>query len=117
MTRSSENVELILFGWVDALRHRDPELIASSLAHDMVWQGLRPTNATTAPSSSTLGRRASTDGAAITTDAINAVTAAGLSASCWVINVNSTHGTNASQIPPAYPQDCSRSAPANVASA
>ena len=41
MTRSSENVELILFGWVDALRHRDPELIASSLAHDMVWQGLR----------------------------------------------------------------------------
>ena len=35
MTRSSENVELILFGWVDALRHRDPELIASSLANDI----------------------------------------------------------------------------------
>jgi hypothetical protein len=41
MTRSSDNLELILFGWIDALRRSDPERIAPHLADDMVWQGLR----------------------------------------------------------------------------
>lgn len=42
MTRSTDNLELILFGWVDALRRADPDLIAPRLAADIVWQGLRP---------------------------------------------------------------------------
>jgi catechol 2,3-dioxygenase-like lactoylglutathione lyase family enzyme len=41
MTRSSDNLELILFGWIDALRGGDPERIAPHLADDMVWHGLR----------------------------------------------------------------------------
>jgi hypothetical protein len=41
MTRSSDNLELILFGWVDALRRSDPGLVAPRLADDIVWQGLR----------------------------------------------------------------------------
>ncbi len=41
MTRSTDNLELILFGWVDALRRGDPDLIAARLANDIVWQGLR----------------------------------------------------------------------------
>lgn len=41
MTRTAQNLELILFGWVDALRRRDPDLIADRLAPDTVWQGLR----------------------------------------------------------------------------
>jgi hypothetical protein len=41
MTRSSDNLELILFGWVDALRRSDPDLVAPRLADDIVWQGLR----------------------------------------------------------------------------
>jgi catechol 2,3-dioxygenase-like lactoylglutathione lyase family enzyme len=41
MTRSSDNLELILFGWIDALRRSDPEQIAPRLAGDIVWQGLR----------------------------------------------------------------------------
>jgi hypothetical protein len=41
MTRTAQNLELILFGWVDALRRRDPDLIADRLAPDIVWQGLR----------------------------------------------------------------------------
>jgi predicted enzyme related to lactoylglutathione lyase len=41
MTRTAQNVDLILFGWVDALRRRDPERIADRLAPDIVWQGLR----------------------------------------------------------------------------
>jgi hypothetical protein len=56
---------------------------------------VKPTNAMTAPSSSSFGRRARTDGVAITTEAISAVIAAAFSVSCWVISVNSTHGTNA----------------------
>ncbi len=41
MTRSTDNLELILFGWVDALRRSAPDLIAPHLAADIVWQGLR----------------------------------------------------------------------------
>src|SRR5436190_10071501 len=41
MTRSSDHLELILFGWVDALRRSDPDQIAPRLADDIVWQGLR----------------------------------------------------------------------------
>ena len=41
MTRSSDNLELILFGWIDALRRSDPDLVAPRLADDIVWQGLR----------------------------------------------------------------------------
>lgn len=41
MTQTAENLELILFGWVDALRRRDPDRIADRLAADIVWQGLR----------------------------------------------------------------------------
>jgi hypothetical protein len=41
MTRSSDNLELILFSWVDALRRSDPNLVAPRLADDIVWQGLR----------------------------------------------------------------------------
>jgi catechol 2,3-dioxygenase-like lactoylglutathione lyase family enzyme len=41
MTHTDQNVELILFGWVDALRRCDPERIADRLAEDIVWQGLR----------------------------------------------------------------------------
>ncbi len=41
MTHSGQNLELILFGWVDALRRRDPDRIADRLAEDIVWQGLR----------------------------------------------------------------------------
>jgi catechol 2,3-dioxygenase-like lactoylglutathione lyase family enzyme len=33
--------ESLLFGWVGALRRSDPDLIASRLADDVVWQGLR----------------------------------------------------------------------------
>jgi len=41
MTRSTDNLELILFGWVDALRRSQPDPIAPRLAADIVWQGLR----------------------------------------------------------------------------
>jgi uncharacterized glyoxalase superfamily protein PhnB len=41
MTQTDQNLELILFGWVDALRRRDPDRIADRLAGDIVWQGLR----------------------------------------------------------------------------
>jgi len=41
MTRSSDNLELVLFVWMDALRRNDPEQIAPYLAHEIVWQGLR----------------------------------------------------------------------------
>jgi hypothetical protein len=41
MTRSTDNLELILFGWVDALRRGDADVIAPRLAADIVWQGLR----------------------------------------------------------------------------
>lgn len=41
MTHTNQNLELILFGWVDALRCRDPDRIADRLAEDIVWQGLR----------------------------------------------------------------------------
>jgi catechol 2,3-dioxygenase-like lactoylglutathione lyase family enzyme len=41
MTQATQNLELILFGWVDALRRRDPDPIADRLAPDIVWQGLR----------------------------------------------------------------------------
>ena len=41
MMRAAQNLELILFGWVDALRRRDPDRIAGRLAEDIVWQGLR----------------------------------------------------------------------------
>jgi catechol 2,3-dioxygenase-like lactoylglutathione lyase family enzyme len=41
VTRADQNLELILFGWVEALRRRDPDRIADSLAEDVVWQGLR----------------------------------------------------------------------------
>ena len=40
MTRS-ESLELVLFGWVDTLRRRDPDRIEHRLADDIVWQGLR----------------------------------------------------------------------------
>jgi hypothetical protein len=36
MTRSTDNLELILFGWVDALRRSAPDLIAPRLAPDIV---------------------------------------------------------------------------------
>src|SRR5438105_1946238 len=39
MTRS-ESLELVLFGWVDALRRRNPDRVANRLADDIVWQGL-----------------------------------------------------------------------------
>jgi hypothetical protein len=41
MTQATENLDLILFGWIDALRRRDPDRIADRLAPDIVWQGLR----------------------------------------------------------------------------
>lgn len=41
MPTSDQNVELILFGWVDAFHRRDPDRIAGHLAEDVVWQGLR----------------------------------------------------------------------------
>lgn len=41
MTQTDQNLELILLGWVDALRRRDPDRIADRLAEDIVWQGLR----------------------------------------------------------------------------
>lgn len=41
MTGTDQNLELILFGWIDALRRRDPDRIADRLAEDIVWQGLR----------------------------------------------------------------------------
>ncbi|MHB8692010.1 MAG: VOC family protein [Solirubrobacteraceae bacterium] len=41
MPTSDQNVELILFGWVDAFHRRDPGRIADRLAEDVVWQGLR----------------------------------------------------------------------------
>jgi len=41
VTHTDQNLELILFGWVDALRRRDPDRIAGRLAEDIVWQGLR----------------------------------------------------------------------------
>ena len=41
MTRSNDNLELILFGWLDALRRRDPARIVPHLADYIVWQGLR----------------------------------------------------------------------------
>ena len=41
MTQIDQNLDLILFGWVDALRRRDPDRIADRLAPDIVWQGLR----------------------------------------------------------------------------
>ncbi|MFZ0974542.1 MAG: bleomycin resistance family protein [Solirubrobacteraceae bacterium] len=41
MTHTDQNLELILFGWVDALRRRDPDHIADRLAEDIIWQGLR----------------------------------------------------------------------------
>jgi hypothetical protein len=42
MSRTIDNLELILYGWFDALRRSQPELIAPRLAADIVWQGLRP---------------------------------------------------------------------------
>lgn len=41
MSQTDQNLELILFGWVDALRRRDPDRIADRLADDIIWQGLR----------------------------------------------------------------------------
>ena len=41
MTHTHQNLDLILFDWVDALRPRDPGRIAGRLAEDIVWQGLR----------------------------------------------------------------------------
>ena len=41
MTHTDQNLELILFDWVDALRRRHPDRIAGRLAEDVVWQGLR----------------------------------------------------------------------------
>ena len=41
MTQATENLDIILFGWIDALRRRDPDRIADRLAPDIVWQGLR----------------------------------------------------------------------------
>jgi hypothetical protein len=41
VTHTEQSIELILFGWVDALRRRDPDRIAGRLAVDIVWQGLR----------------------------------------------------------------------------
>ena len=35
------NIEF-LWGWFDALRQRDTESMAAALAHDVVWQGVRP---------------------------------------------------------------------------
>ncbi len=37
-----ENIELVTFGWVDAVRRSAPERIAPQLAPDIVWQGLLP---------------------------------------------------------------------------
>lgn len=37
-----EHIELVMFGWVDAVRRSAPERIAPQLAPDVVWQGLRP---------------------------------------------------------------------------
>ena len=35
------NIEF-LWGWFDALRRRDTKSMAAALAHDVVWQGVRP---------------------------------------------------------------------------
>lgn len=37
-----DNIELVVFGWVDAVRRGAPERIAPELSPDVVWQGLRP---------------------------------------------------------------------------
>jgi hypothetical protein len=42
MTTATENLELILFGWLDAMHRRDPTRIAPRLADGVIWQGLRP---------------------------------------------------------------------------
>jgi hypothetical protein len=49
MSRSTDNLELILYGWFDALRRNQPELIAPRLAANIVWQGLRPDLVCTGP--------------------------------------------------------------------
>lgn len=41
MTQTAQNLDLILFAWVDALRRRDPKAIADRVAPDIVWHGLR----------------------------------------------------------------------------
>jgi len=56
---------------------------------------VKPTNASTAPNSSSFGRPSSIDRAEITIEAINPTIAAAFSVSCWVIKVNRTQGTNA----------------------
>lgn len=40
MTR--RNIEIILGGLADAVRHRDPQHIAEFLAPDLVWEGIAP---------------------------------------------------------------------------
>jgi ketosteroid isomerase-like protein len=42
MTRISDNLELIIFGWIASVRDGDPAHIADHLAPDLVWQGIRP---------------------------------------------------------------------------
>jgi ketosteroid isomerase-like protein len=44
MTQTDQNLDLIIFGWVDALRRRDPDRIADRLAEDIVWQGFGATS-------------------------------------------------------------------------
>lgn len=36
------NLDIVLGGLVDALRHQDPERIGQLLAPDLVWEGLHP---------------------------------------------------------------------------
>lgn len=41
MPRVTDNLELIIFGWIATIRDGDPSHIAEHLAPDVVWQGIR----------------------------------------------------------------------------
>ena len=39
---NNDNLELILFGWLDAIRRNDLDALARQLHPQVVWQGVRP---------------------------------------------------------------------------
>jgi hypothetical protein len=41
MSVRNDNLEVILFGWIDGVRRRDPATIEPHLHPDVVWQGVR----------------------------------------------------------------------------
>ncbi len=42
MTTQDSNLELVLAGWIDALRRNDLDAVAEHMHPDVVWQGVRP---------------------------------------------------------------------------